>query len=122
MKSFIKETDGNENSRYYINRIIDLLQFNKMYGKTNQQILEKIIEYSKEQILDFSLLERGITKTLKLSGSKSKNLNAFFKTLLKSLRERQKNIYTQDPEFEDELSLTPEEPSVIPKKVYKNEL
>jgi hypothetical protein len=43
MKSFIKETDGNENSRYYINRIIDLLQFNKMYGKTNQQILEKII-------------------------------------------------------------------------------
>ena len=118
----IKETDGGTDSRFHINRIIDLLKFNKMYGKTNEQILHKIIEYSKEQILDFGLLERGIIKTLKLSGSKSKNLNAFFKQLLKSLKERQKNIYTSEPEFEDELSLTPEEPSVIPKKVYKNEL
>ena len=75
-KTKLFESDGNKDSRYYINRIIDLLEFNRMFGKTNQEILNKIVEYSKEQILDFGLLERGIIKTLKLSGSKSKNLNA----------------------------------------------
>lgn len=122
MNNFINEIEGSSSTRYHMNRIVELLKFNKMYGKMNQQILEKIVDYSKEQILDFSLLERGIVKTLKLPGSKSKNLSSFFKTLMRSLKDRQKNIYTKDPEFEDELTLTPEEPSVIPKKVYKNEL
>ena len=41
-KTKLFESDGNKDSRYYINRIIDLLEFNRMFGKTNQEILNKI--------------------------------------------------------------------------------
>ena len=47
-KTKLFESDGNKDSRYYINRIIDLLEFNRMFGKTNQEILNKIVEYSRE--------------------------------------------------------------------------
>ena len=118
----ITESGTVNRSQYYIDRIVNLLKFNKMYNKTNEKTLNNIVSFSKDQIIDFSLLERGIIKVLKLRVNKSKNLSDFFKQLMKSLKERQKNIYTDQPEMDDIPSMEPQEPSILPKKVFREEL
>lgn len=120
--TIVTESESENRSQYYIDRIISLLKFNKMYDDKNEKIINDIIDYSKDQIIDFSLLERGLIKVLKLKGNKNKNLNEFFKQLTKSLKERQKNIYTDRPEMDDIPSLEPQEPSILPKKVFREEL
>ena len=117
----ITEEDDNR-SQYYINRIIDLLKFSRVYTNHIENSLNEVIGYSSDQIIDFSLLERGVIKTLKLKGNKNKNISEFFKVLLKSLKERQRDIYTSQPEMDDIPSLEPQEPSILPKKVFKEEL
>jgi polyphosphate kinase 2 len=116
------ESEQENRSQYYIDRIINLLKFNEMYDEKNKKIIDDIVNYSKDQIIDFSLLERGLIKVLKLNGNKNRNLNEFFKQLIKSLKERQKNIYTDQPEMDDIPALEPEEPSILPKKVFREEL
>lgn len=118
----IIESEQENRSQYYIERIINLLKFNEMYDGKNKKIIDNIVNYSKDQIIDFSLLERGLIKVLKLKGNKNRNLNEFFRQLIKSLEERQKNIYTDQPEMDDLPTLEPEEPSIVPKKVFKEEL
>jgi polyphosphate kinase 2 len=120
--TIVTESESENRSKYYIDRIINLLKFNKMYNKTNEKNINNVISHSKDQIIDFSLLERGIIKVLKLKGNKSKNLSDFFSQLTKSLEERQKNIYTDQPEMDDMPSLEPQEPSILPKKVFREEL
>jgi len=118
----IVEGDESSNTDKYIEKIVNLLKFSGVYSAQNQKNLNKVIEYSKEQIIDFRLLERGLIKTLKLRGDKTKNTLEFFKVLLKSLKKRQKDIFTSQPELDDEPSFEPQEPSVLPKKIYKQEL
>ena len=119
-RSIVKE-DSTTSESHFI-RIVNLLKFNKMFTKTNDGNLKKILEYSKSQIIDISLLERGLVKTLKLKGDNSKNVSEYFKLVLKSLKQRQSNIYTSTPEKDDLPSIEPQEPSIIPKKVYREEL
>lgn len=109
-------------SEVHFKLIVDLLKFNKMFTKTNDSNLNKISKYAKSQIIDFNLLERGLIKTLKLKGNKSKNVSEYFKLVLKSLKQRQSNIHTSTPEKDDLPSLEIQEPSIIPKKVYREEL
>jgi len=113
--------EDTSNSAEGILRIEKLLKFSKMYS-TFKPMFDKVIEYSKNQIIDFNLLERGLIKVLKLKGNKKQNMDYFFKKLLKSLQKRQKNILTQKPELDDLPDLEPQEPSIVPKKVYREEL
>jgi polyphosphate kinase 2 len=109
-------------SESHIKRIVDILRYSDVYSAQLQKDLNQVIDYSKNQIVDFNLLERGIMKVLKMKGDKSKNILEFFKKLLKSLKKREKNIILQEPEKDDLPQLEPQEPSVIPKKVYREEL
>ena len=105
-----------------IDRIKNLLKFNKMLNKTNEKILGVIEEHSKKHLINFDLLERGLIKVLKMKGSKTKNVNTFFKKLLKSFEKRQSIPSSEEPEMDDFPSLEPQEPSIVPKKIYKEEL
>jgi len=118
----IQEGEEDNRSEYYQNRIKDLLKFSGVYSAQRQKDLNKIVEFSKEQIIDFSLLERGLIKVLKLRGNKEKNTKDFFNQLLKSLKKRQKDIVSTQPELDDEPSFEPQEPSIVPKKIYREEL
>lgn len=109
-------------SESHVKRIVDILKYSDVYSAQLQKDLNQVIDYSKNQIVDFNLLERGIMKVLKMKGDKSKNTLEFFKKLLKSLKKREKNIILQEPEKDDLPQLEPQEPSVIPKKVYREEL
>ncbi len=109
-------------SESHIKRIVDILRYSDVYSAQLQKDLNQVIDYSKNQIVDFNLLERGIMKVLKMKGDKNKNILEFFRKLLKSLKKREKNIILQEPEKDDLPQLEPQEPSVIPKKVYREEL
>jgi len=100
-------------SESHIKRIVDILRYSDVYSAQLQKDLNQVIDYSKNQIVDFNLLERGIMKVLKMKGDKSKNILEFFKKLLKSLKKREKNIILQEPEKDDLPQLEPQEPSVI---------
>lgn len=122
IKNLITEGDDDNRTEFYLDKIVKLLKFSGVYTKQIETDLNTVVDYSKEQLIDFSLLERGIVKTLKLKGDANKNINGFFKLLLKSLKKRQSQIYTSQAEIDDEPSFEPQEPSVVPKKVYKKEL
>lgn len=98
-----------------VKSIVDLLKDNKVYSAQIQKFINKIEDYSKEGLVDFGLLTRGLKKTLKLKGSKDIHVFEFLKQLTKSLEKRQnkKDKEIQSPE---------EEPSILPKDVYKKEL
>ena len=100
----LTESQENSNSEKFIERIVGLLRLSDTYSAQNQKNLNKVVEYSKDQIIDFRLLERGLIKVLKLKGDKNKNVLDFFKNLLKSLKKRQKQIFTSQPELDDEPS------------------
>jgi len=66
-------------SESHIKRIVDILRYSDVYSAQLQKDLNQVIDYSKNQIVDFNLLERGIMKVLKMKGDKSKNILEFFK-------------------------------------------
>ena len=108
-------------SETHIKKIKDLLNFNDMLSTPMINNLNKIIELSNEQIIDFDLMERGLTKVLLKKGNKRKNVLEYFKNILNSLKTRERGIYNVEPE-NDDYEFEPEEPSIVPKKIYKREL
>ncbi len=118
----IIESEPDNKNEYYLKRIVDLLQFNRLYNSENKINLNKIQQFAKENLIDFGLLERGMVKLLKLKGNRKLNLSEFFSELIKSLEKRHSHINIGKPETNDEFSFEPQEPSVVPKKVYKEEL
>ena len=98
-----------------VKSIVDLLKDNKVYSAQIQKFINKIEDYSKEGLVDFGLLARGIKKTLKLKGSRDINVFEFLKQLTKSLEKRQNKK-------DKEIVSPEEEPSILPKDIYKKEL
>jgi polyphosphate kinase 2 len=96
-----------------VKSLIEFLKDNKVYSAQIQKFINKIEEYSKEGLVDFGLLTRGIGKTLKLKGSKDIHVFEFFKQLTKSLEKRKTKKEVVSPE---------EEPSILEKDIYKKEL
>ena len=96
-----------------VKSLIELLKDNKVYSAQIQKFINKIEEYSKEGLVDFGLLTRGVGKTLKLKGSKDINIFEFFKQLTKSLEKRKTKKEVVSPE---------EEPSILDKDIYKKEI
>ena len=120
--SLLFEDSDKGKSESHINKIIVLLKSRNVYSAQIQKSFNKIVEYSKDQIIDFNLLERGIIKTLNLKGDEVENVLEFLRQLLKSLKTRDHQIHTDEPEIDDVPSFELEEPSNLPKNVYKEEL
>jgi polyphosphate kinase 2 len=76
---------------------------------------------AKEQIIDFNMLERGLRKILLKKGDKNKNVKEYFGKVINSLKYRDRSGYGVEPESED-YEFEVEEPSIVPKKVYRKEL
>jgi polyphosphate kinase 2 len=96
-----------------VKSLVAILKDNNVYSAQIQKFINKIEEYSKEGLVDFGLLTRGILKTLKLKGNKDINVFEFFKQLTKSLEKRKTKKEVVSPE---------EEPSILDKDIYKKEI
>jgi polyphosphate kinase 2 len=96
-----------------VKSLVAVLKDNKVYSAQIQKFINKIDGFSKEGLVDFGLLTRGILKTLKLKGNKDINVFEFFKQLTKSLEKRKTKKEVVSPE---------EEPSILNKDIYKKEI
>jgi polyphosphate kinase 2 len=117
----MKSEIGEGKSKEVIDKIKNILSFNDMMSTQISTTLDQIIDLSNEQIIDFDMMERGLRGTLLKKGNKRKNVSEYFQKILNSLQKKQRGGYEIEPEIED-YSLEPEEPSIIPKKVYRREL
>jgi polyphosphate kinase 2 len=96
-----------------VKSLVEVLKDNKVYSAQIQKFINKIDDYSKDGLVDFGLLTRGVLKTLKLKGNKDINVFEFFKQLTKSLEKRKTKKEVVSPE---------EEPSILDKDIYKKEI
>jgi polyphosphate kinase 2 len=105
----------------YVKRIKDVLSFNNMLTPNVEQNLSSIIKMGDERIIDFELLDRGLKKVLLKKGNKKKSVENYFDKVVKSLKNRETDSYNVEPESDD-YSFEPQEPSIVPKKIYRKEL
>ena len=105
----------------YLNKIKDILTFNDIMTPSIESNLNSITLIGDEKIIDYELMERGLKKVLLFKGDKEKNVDTYFSKILNSLKTREQGIYNVEPESDD-YSFEPQEPSIIPKKVYRKEL
>ena len=103
-----------------LRKTVDVLNYLKLYNKTIENMLMDISYHAKSQIIDFGLLERGIKKVLLKKGDKRKNVEDYLSKIVTSLKYREESgeVDTESDDFSFEV----EEPSIIPKKVYRKEL
>ena len=104
-----------------LKKVVEILNFLKIYNNKMEKMLIDISSFAKDQIIDFGLLERGLRKRLLKKGDKKKNIEEYFGKVLNSLKYRDRDGYGTEPESED-YEFEVEEPSIIPKKIYRKEL
>jgi hypothetical protein len=104
-----------------LRQTVDILRYLKLYNKTIENMLMEISYIAKNQVIDFGLLERGLRKILLKKGDKRKNAQDYFGKIITSLKYRERSGYGSEPESED-YEFEIEEPSIVPKKVFKKEL
>ena len=117
----IKEEDSPKAMNMNLKKFVSTLQFLKLYGNKIEKMLMDISYYAKSQIIDFDMMERGLRKVLLKKGDKKKNIEDYLGKILTSLKYRERSGYGTEPESED-YEFEVDEPSIIPKKVYKKEL
>lgn len=119
----VKEAKEESKRQMNINlrKIVETLSFLKLYSGPIEKMLMDITTLSKDMIIDFDMMERGLRKILLKKGDKRKNVKEYFANIITSLKYRERKGYGVEPESED-YEFEPEEPSIIPKKVYKKEL
>lgn len=103
--------------KYSLENIENLLKLNNIYNFDNELNINGLRKYVELGLINLKLLENKINKVLKLKGNKKKNVLNFFNELFLELNER-KTIMEVGFEF----GVEPIEPSLIPKKIYKQEL
>jgi polyphosphate kinase 2 len=101
-----------------LRKTVDVLKYLKLYNQSIENLLMNITVMSKSQIIDFGLLERGIKKVLLKKGDRRKNVEEYLTKILFSLKNRSES----DSDEPDTSDYEFEEPSIIPKKVYRKEL
>jgi polyphosphate kinase 2 len=104
-----------------LSRVIETLTFLKLYNSKISNLLQEISILSENQVFDFQFMERGLRKILLKKGDKNKNIQEYFTNIKNSLSKRNRIPKTDEVEVEDFL-FEVEEPSIIPKKIYKKEL
>lgn len=100
---------------------INTLKYLNLFSTKTLNMLKAISVLAKSQVIDFRLLERGVRKVLLKKGDKGKNIEDYFAKIISSLRYRERDGYGTEPESED-YEFDFEEPSIVPKKVYRKEL
>jgi polyphosphate kinase 2 len=116
-----EQKDSNEQMNVNLKKTVEVLKYLKLYSKKIENMLMAITIISTSQIIDFGLLERGLKKVLLKKGDKKNNIEEYFGRVLSSLKYRDKSGYGSEPEVED-YSFEVEEPSIVPKKVFRKEL
>jgi polyphosphate kinase 2 len=104
-----------------LKNVVQTLEFLKLYNTSIEKMLIDLSNLAKEQIIDFNMLERGLRKILLKKGDKNKNVKEYFGKVINSLKYRDRSGYGVEPESED-YEFEEEEPSIVPKKVYRKEL
>lgn len=106
----------------YENEIAEILKKENVYTKEVEELLYNVLDMGFNETINFDLLERNVRNVLMKKGDKKKNITKYFENILKALKKRKKEDFTSnEPDFE-EFSFEPEEPSLIKKKVYRDEL
>jgi len=125
IKSVMGVLKEEEESKLQMNvnlkKIVDTLTFLKLYSGKIEKMLMDISFIAKSQIIDFDLMERGLRKILLKKGDKKRNVEDYFGKIITSLKYRDRSGYGVEPESED-YEFEIEEPSIIPKKVFRKEL
>jgi polyphosphate kinase len=114
----VKEESSPLQMNVNLRKTVDVLKYLKLYNQSIENLLMNITVMSKSQIIDFGLLERGIKKVLLKKGDRRKNVEEYLNKILVSLKDRSESD-SDEPETSD---YDFEEPSIIPKKVYRKEL
>jgi len=114
----IKEEDSPLQMNVDLRKTVDVLKYLKILNQSIENLLMDISNLSKSQIIDFGLLERGLKKVLLKKGDKRKNIEDYLSKILISLKNRSES----EPDEADVFDYEFEEPSIIPKKVYRKEL
>jgi len=104
-----------------LKRMLDTLTFLKLYNSKVSTILQEISKLSENQIFDYDLMERGLRKILLKKGDKNENILEYFTDIKNSLQKRNRLKKLNEPDIDD-FEIEIEEPSIIPKKIYKKEL
>ncbi len=120
----LKEDSSEESSKQMnvnLKNIVETLKYLKIYTKTIEKMLMEITVISKDKIIDFEMMDRGFRKILLKKGDKKKNIQEYLKNIITSLKYRERKGYGVEPESED-YEFEIEEPSIIPKKIYRKEL
>ena len=115
----IKEDETNLQMNINLGKTVEILKYLRLYNKSIEKMLMEITVLSKNQIIDFGLLERGLRKILLKKGDKKKNVVDYLGKIINSLKYRERSGYGTEPESEDYEF---EEPSIIPKKIFRKEL
>jgi polyphosphate kinase len=105
----------------HIKKIISLLETNKLNQGKVKKVLDEIIKLADHQIINFELLYKGLKRNLPKKGNKRKAIEDYFLRVHNSLKFRERGEYGVEPEAKD-FEFEIEEPSLIPKKIYKKEL
>jgi polyphosphate kinase 2 len=106
----------------YENEIAEILKKENVYTKEVEELLYNVLDMGFNETINFDLLERNVRNVLMKKGDKNKNVTKYFENIIKALKKRKKEDFTSnEPDFE-EFSFEPEEPSLIKKKVYRDEL
>lgn len=114
----VKEDDSPLQMNLDLRNSIEVLRYLKLYTQPIESLLMDISFLAKSQIIDFGLLERGLKKILLKKGDKRKNVVDYLSKIIVSLENRSESD-SDEPEMSDYEF---EEPSIIPKKVYRKEL
>ena len=104
-----------------LTKTVNTLQYLKLYSKKVENMLNAISILAKSQVIDFDMLERGVRKIVLKKGDKQKNVEDYLGKIISSLKFRERSGYGTEPESED-YEFEIEEPSIVPKKVFKKEL
>jgi polyphosphate kinase 2 len=116
----VKEDDSRLQMNVNLRKTVDVLKYLKLYTPLIETLLMDISVLSKSQIIDFGLLERGLKKVLLKKGDRKRNVEDYLNKILVSLKDRQEAGEVDADS--DDYSFEVEEPSIIPKKVYRKEL
>ena len=68
----IKEDETNLQMNINLGKTVEILKYLRLYNKSIEKMLMEITVLSKNQIIDFGLLERGLRKILLKKGDKKK--------------------------------------------------
>ena len=113
--------ESEKTSEEIFSSIKSILTANELYKKGVITLLDRIVKHSEKNLINLTLLDRGIRATLLKKGDKYKNMTKYLGKVYNSLEKRDPESFKHEPEL-PEYDFEVEEPSILGKKVFKKEL